>query len=383
MRKIGFAALAAGVLLALGATGCAQQTYEAPDTAYTYIEELATPTIDEVQQNQEEDQIIYNQPVLSEEEGEFRMQRNVYVLVLNPYVPSEDADIISLMGWNDPMELTAQYISDVREASGGELEYIVTHVKTVDKVPVKADGHQYSGDEYYSIVKTNGQGSHQPDGVDYVALMEEHGIVELANSGDIDELWVMGGPWFGFWESFLPGPGSFYYNSPAFEYDKLNTLLPIMGFNYQRDVACMLEDLGHRTESTMTHIHGGWDVNQERHDWDKYAHNFGQTSEVSHYQVGSIHYPFNGEQDYDFSNPRQVVSNADAWLEYPNMPEGKERIMDCSEWGCTHRGYMNWWFAHLPRAEGKTDEVLNNWWAYVLEPELARDTAEQLRAAGR
>ena len=311
------------------------------------------------------------------------MEKSVYALIYNPWMESENADLITAMGWNDPLGLSKQYIDDVREASHGELEYVISHTASIDDIPVKADGYRYTREEFLAVVRSGGRLSHQPDGADYVRIMEDHGIVDLANSGRIDELWVFGAPWIGFWESYLPGPGSFFYNSPEFEYPELERLLPIMGFSYERDVGCMLEDLGHRTEATMTHVFGGWDVTKGRHDLDRFGHNIGQTPHVPYYQVGSVHYPPNGEQDYDWGNPEQVLSNCDAWLEYPSFPEGKVRWVDCSEWGCSQRGYLKWWLSHIPHAPGETRDVLNNWWAYVRDPDLASDTAKRLRASGR
>ena len=73
---------------------------------------------------------------------------------------------------------------------------------------------------------------------------------------------------------------------------------------------------------------------------------------------------------YDWGSAEKVWSNADGWLTYPDVRE-RWRMVSCREWGCTARGYLNWWFSHLPRQSGKTDGVLNNWWAYVRDPMLA------------
>jgi hypothetical protein len=36
------------------------------------------------------------------------------------------------------------------------------------------------------------------------------------------------------------------------------------------------------------------------------------------------------------------------------------------------RGHHLWWLKHLPHAEGQTYGVSNNWWQYVVNPNLVR-----------
>ena len=31
------------------------------------------------------------------------------------------------------------------------------------------------------------------------------------------------------------------------------------------------------------------------------------------------------------------------------------------------RAHHRWWLRHLPRAEGTTDGIANNWWKYVID----------------
>ncbi|HEY7033357.1 MAG TPA: hypothetical protein VH482_18595 [Thermomicrobiales bacterium] len=43
-----------------------------------------------------------------------------------------------------------------------------------------------------------------------------------------------------------------------------------------------------------------------------------------------------------------------------------------ADWGNgDQRGHHLWWLSHLPRAEGETDGVSNNWWTYIVDPNLA------------
>jgi hypothetical protein len=48
---------------------------------------------------------------------------------------------------------------------------------------------------------------------------------------------------------------------------------------------------------------------------------------------------------------------------------GARRKVDCEEWGGGDiRAHHCWWYRHLPHVEGEMAGVLNNWWAYILDP---------------
>ena len=87
------------------------------------------------------------------------------------------------------------------------------------------------------------QSCHQPDTADYGRILSDYNICDRVKDGQVDELWLFGGPWFGYYESRLAGPGAFWYNSPPLNGTNCDRLLPIMGFNYERGVAEMLHDL--------------------------------------------------------------------------------------------------------------------------------------------
>ena len=33
---------------------------------------------------------------------------------------------------------------------------------------------------------------------------------------------------------------------------------------------------------------------------------------------------------------------------------------------CDETGYLNWWLSHVPRNNGRTDGIDNDWWHYIL-----------------
>lgn len=292
----------------------------------------------------------------------------VKVLVLNfdPVILEEGGKRLHEVGqWNDPRKLAEGYIADVREASGGQIRYRIAEWRDIDSFHTKTDGFAYSSKQYLECMRT-GKGWHDPDTADYPRTFREFGVLPRIGSGEIDEVWFFGGPYFGYNESAMAGPRSFYINGAV--YDKVPSRRPfaIMGFNYERGVAEMLHNLCHRTESTMSRIYGGWRAEELTSNWARFAANLKQSGTAA---CGTCHYPPNGESDYDYANPRTVMSTAEDWLSYPSL-SGRSGPVSRETWGGPdyHRNYMKWWFAHLPRAAGwNADGRLNNWWRYVFE----------------
>ena len=83
----------------------------------------------------------------------------------------------------------------------------------IDRLPVKSDGFQYSPDHYMQCWQA-GSGFHMPDTVDYASIFAEGDIYKKVNEGIVDEVWMFGPPYCGFYESTMAGKGGFYLNSP-------------------------------------------------------------------------------------------------------------------------------------------------------------------------
>jgi hypothetical protein len=293
----------------------------------------------------------------------------VDVLVLNydPLVPNRgNRPVHSVLGWNDPRRLGEEFVRNIEAASGGFIDYNITEWRDLDEIPLKADGFQYPVEQYVANW-TSGGPWHMPDTADYVRLLKDQGVSELVNSKAIDEVWLFGGPYFGYWESAMAGPDAFYINGGTYPEVESDRPFAVMGFNYERGDAEMLHSLGHRIESSVSRYFGGWNIHDPQSDWDRFTANAAQTGEGP-FGVGSVHFPFNGRQDYDYENAARVETTAAGWLEYPDLTGAIEQLSS-STWGSSHLGYMQYWLDHLPDAAGLHGESgrVNNWWKYVYD----------------
>lgn len=295
------------------------------------------------------------------------LEIKVLVINLDPLIPEEgNRPLHEVYKWNDPRQLAEGYMKEIEQASGGFIRYKIVEWRDVNAFPVKEDGFVYTPETFKECWE-NRETCHQPDGSDYPLLLETHGVVPRIDRGEIDELWIFGAPYFGFWESAMAGPGAFYINGGVYDSVKASRPFAIMGFSYERGVAEMMHNLSHRTESSLERIYGGWEVDKLTSNWARFAANAHQSNGVA--AVGTCHYPPNGEKDYDYANPREVESSADDWLNYPKLT-GKKTLVSCETWGGPnyHLNYLRWWFSRLPKAPGvNPDGRQNNWWKYVFD----------------
>lgn len=303
------------------------------------------------------------------------LTQRIFVVVYDP-VLSNGQYLSEYLHWAKHSDMTQKAVEFFHEASHGILNYTVAATTILtDGWPALIDGFQYTEAEYLAVI--SGQTpAHSPSNVDYNKIVNDTrlDICGKANRNEIDEVWIYNGPYFGFAESTLVGPGAYWYNSsPVPKPYTCNRLIPIMGPSPERpDMTGHGE--GHRMEATMTQVYGSWQQNHINHNWDRFALVKAQSPDYSYSGCGDIHYPPNGTSDYDYANPSFVDSNCDDFYNYPDLGDPAKTVkpVSCATWGCDHFGFMMYWFEHLPYQSGcGPDKVANNWWLYFADPALA------------
>jgi len=308
--------------------------------------------------------------------AEAPLNRKVLLLVYNP-VMSNGQDLNNYMGWPRYETSVQGVIDSFQRASNGQLQYTIADTQIVaNEWPALTDGFRYTEATYLAVIQ-NGAPPHDPQMADYDAIMDnpQFDICGKFNRGEIDELWMYGGPYFGFYEARLVGPGAYMFNGPPMmQTHNCNKLLPIMGLNYERGVQEALHAFGHRAEATMTQVYGGWQQNRTAHSWDRFALVQFQSPAYSYSGCGNIHYAPNSTMEYEYDNPATVLTNCEDFRNYPelNDPILAAEPVTCTAWNCHHMDYLLYWFDHLPSyAQCGPDAVANNWWSYFVDPSLA------------
>jgi hypothetical protein len=199
--------------------------------------------------------------------------RNATVVIYDPLITKSDGTKVTLstyQNWDDPTQLVDRFKRSIQSMTNGRVKYNVVKTKIINDFPVKADGFKYTQASYLACMADSSQ-CHAADEANVLATLSTEGVCTDVNSGTTDELWLFGGPYFGYYESQLTGPKAFWYNSPALMGSTCTKLLPIMGFNYERSLPEMVHDMLHRTESTMARVYGSWEENRVATNWDKFA----------------------------------------------------------------------------------------------------------------
>ncbi len=296
------------------------------------------------------------------------LRPRVLLIIFDPVIDSEGGrKLTQVLGWGDADDLCQEYIADLRECSDGFVEYQIVGRMEVDAWPVKETGLRYDDETFLRNWRSR-SGWLEPDTADYEAIIADFDLLQRVSSGQIDEVWMFGFPYAGFYESRMVGPGAFWCNAPEMDRADVSRRFVIMGFNYERRVGPMLEAFGHRVESilrhTWRHQHG------EKNLWELFI--LYDKKAPGKANCGWMHYAPNSVTDYDWGNKTKVLSNCDDWLNFPNF-QGIVREVDASEWGDGDiRAHHKWWFRHLPHTSGDTQGISNNWWWYAVDPNAVR-----------
>jgi hypothetical protein len=294
------------------------------------------------------------------------VHRKVLMIVHDPLVESEsNRRLTEVFNWHKPAKLAEGYISDLKQCSGGYLNYEIVDRIDADWYPPKEDGFRYTDETYLAAWKA--RKPHKPDRIDYPAQIEAFQLEHRHRMGEFDEVWFFSFPFAGDYESTMAGPGAFWCNSPPVKgTERFRSRFVMMGFNYERGNDVMLENFGHRTESIMKRVFET--VGRRRDMWELFIQHEKTHPGQSH--CGTVHYAPNSEKDYDWGNTTPVTSFCDDWLTYPDLPRNP-RTMTAADWGNGDmRAHHLWWLSHLPKASGESDGVSNNWWQYVVDPNL-------------
>lgn len=197
------------------------------------------PTDDRVQSSNGEQSIVHRRVMLI----------NIVPFV---YVPNKNLPISlwKYLNWKNPELLVKEYINAISVASKGLITYHVMRERTVINLYPLQDGYQYTVEELLEVIQGK-KPAHSPSLIDYKAILTNE-ILQGVQRNEVDEVWVMGYPHAGLWESAMGGPDPYFINGgPIAQTESAGRRFVVMGFNYERGVGEMLESFGHRVERTL------------------------------------------------------------------------------------------------------------------------------------
>jgi hypothetical protein len=304
----------------------------------------------------------------------------VLLIILDPVMDaSSGRKLSSEMGWTLPDGLVGRFIAEILQVSAGLVRYRITERIELNEFPHLADGFAYDAQTYRDVLRGAG-GAHAPSGFDYISIFERFAVLRRIERREVDEVWLMGFPHAGLYESVMAGSGAFWCNAPSLtQTAACKRRFVSMGFSYERDLGEMLHSYNHRAEAILAKIFNSLDFLAWCYRRNRDPATIRPDQSLNLFErfilfeqiapgkagVGSVHFPPNGIRDYDLGNPRSVASSSYDWLRFPNF-QGDVRMISASEWGGgSERAYQRWWMQHLPKTAGRQDGIHNNWWQYV------------------
>jgi hypothetical protein len=307
--------------------------------------------------------------------------KRAMVIEYNPLMATQgNRPLNQVRNWREPRVLEQQYVENLEQASTQVVQYAVArHVRLNEFPPFAHNVPRFTEQEFLQCTQSYPFTCRDNGKFDYVKVLTDHRVCELANASEIDEVWIMAPPFAGLWEANMTGPGAFHTNGSPVAMPACNVKVNIMGFNYEREVTEMLENMGHRVEGVMTRYFGRWRNSylqrpnpfpDDANDFERFtARGFDHTTAA----CGNIHGALNTPQpdpvdiwNYDWDNPNPEVSTCEDWENYPGLT-GATTVISCAHWGCTKLGWERYWFGKIPAFAGTNPRIRNNWWLYVLD----------------
>jgi hypothetical protein len=194
----------------------------------------------------------------------------VHLVNVIPVVGLDLTFLWKQMRWNNPRSLVTRYTSAIAAASNGLVQYHIVSDRNVMKPFPLVDGYQYTGDELREVIERK-KNAHTPSFADYKFMLDGE-ILDSIRQNQVDEVWIMAHPFAGLWEAAMGGPDAFNVNGgPILETASAGRRFVVMGFNYERGLAEMLESFGHRVERTLSRAFGA----DQQLDWYYRRENYG------------------------------------------------------------------------------------------------------------
>ncbi|QQR89582.1 MAG: hypothetical protein IPJ88_15515 [Myxococcales bacterium] len=262
--------------------------------------------------------------------------------------------------WQDPRELVTGFSEALYQASGGGVAYDIVDWKDVDAFPPMI-GEQFNETSYEQCLN-DGSSCYNTKNADYEKIVRDHDLCNRVAQREVDEVLLLGAPGFGFFESSMVGRDSFWINGPTVSVSRrsCSRRFVLMGFSYERHVAEMLHDYGHRVDDTLKHVEEAGKL--PKGNYEKFSKYLG-TSSNGIAGCGDTHHPPNSAagEEYNYNSPLEVSSTCHAFGPVPDQSFPTTQF-DCDHddgWGCVESEYHKWRFAKLPRTKNE------NWWKFI------------------
>jgi hypothetical protein len=211
-----------------------------------------------------------------------------------------------------------------------------------------------------------------PPMTDYKAIMNRIDARSWVEDKGVKEIWIWGyhGNKVGLFESNMAGPFGDVSNSyrDPFDLPVYKETYTVYHYNYQRGTSEAVEDHMHQIEALLNWADGrSWTLPwcwSKLLFWGRFVGS-DTSNRIVNPGCGWAHYPPNGERDYDWNNPRKVMTDMEDW-----KPDGtgSKQLIGSDRWEGDSLKWFIYWMQNLPGANNGLNfkgKALRNWWLFV------------------
>src|SRR5258706_3858387 len=136
---------------------------------------------------------------------------------------------------NNTTSLVEEFIEAMIQASHKMLVYKVVTQLEIPKYPILMDGRQYTDPTWAQALQEDITAIRDSHGsymlADYQRIIQEYNVLQGIQQNIFSEVWMFGGPYFGFYESRMIGKGAFSCKLPGLQ--QVGRPFCMMGVNSQ------------------------------------------------------------------------------------------------------------------------------------------------------
>jgi hypothetical protein len=271
----------------------------------------------------------------------------------------------SQLGVNAPEQLVGELAERLQAVTRGHVTVALLEKLSALAFPPRLDGRRYTPESYAACLN-DAEGCDNTS-VDYLAVDTELGLCAAAARTNPDQIWLLGGNHFAF-----PTGGSL--TCPIAVGDTfVDKTIDIVPLDFSRGLTSALTGYQEFVQYALFMVFGPSPANATAESPDNPWALFSQAQgrNIGFIAVSGCGDPVfapNALEPYRFDDSRVAPSYCESFSKWPR-PDALSSLalLDCKAWGCSERGFREYWLAHLPKGPWTDSRGRwNDFWRYVL-----------------